>query len=389
MLPVDLEEVRAFAKDAQARLVIIDPLVAHLPSSVNSHRDQDVRLALAPLHRLAAELECSIVVIVHTNKSMAGELLHRVSGSVGIVGAARSVAFLAPDPDDPDGSTRVLFHGKNNVGPTASTLRLRVEHREVTGRDGLLIGTSGIAYLGQASDVTREQLLVRHIPERTRPREDAKDWLRQQLAEGAVLVNVLRDEAAKDEIAWRTVQRAKEELGVRAAKTSVRGPWVWRLPEGQDRHLHLVGGLGPSPGPEAEVDDQDRQGEKPGSLDGGSAGMRLPQTSETIASGRLIAPESPDDRTETDLVGCEQSVAIHESQDSVRLKDEDQALRLLKAELGAIERATIDYICMRHREGADFSRITDELNREGFSPPPGKDRWELGAVAEAYGWRHA
>jgi hypothetical protein len=54
----------------------------------------------------------------------------------------------------------------------------------------------------------------------------------------------------------------------------------------------------------------------------------------------------------------------------------------------AIESATIDYICQRHREGADFSRITNELNAEGFPPPEGMDRWEIGLVVQAYGRRH-
>src|SRR4051812_39128797 len=39
----------------------------------------------------------------HLNKSPGGNALYRVGGSIGLVGAARSLLAFGRDPDDPDG----------------------------------------------------------------------------------------------------------------------------------------------------------------------------------------------------------------------------------------------------------------------------------------------
>jgi len=61
------------------------------------------RLALAPLTRMAEEHECAVLVVVHLNKQRGGDPLYRIGGSIGQVGAARSVLSFGRDPDDPDG----------------------------------------------------------------------------------------------------------------------------------------------------------------------------------------------------------------------------------------------------------------------------------------------
>ncbi|MBA2367350.1 MAG: AAA family ATPase, partial [Actinobacteria bacterium] len=52
-LPDELPQLRTSIERAKARLVIIDPLVSHLTSRVDSHRDQDIRKVLDPLSRIA------------------------------------------------------------------------------------------------------------------------------------------------------------------------------------------------------------------------------------------------------------------------------------------------------------------------------------------------
>jgi RecA-family ATPase len=52
-LPGDSPLLEAAIGEVEAKLVVIDPLMAYLDGRVNSWRDQDVRAALAPLARLA------------------------------------------------------------------------------------------------------------------------------------------------------------------------------------------------------------------------------------------------------------------------------------------------------------------------------------------------
>jgi hypothetical protein len=230
VLPHDLRQVREPLLAAGVRLLVIDPLVAHLPGEVNSHRDQDVRRALAPLARLAEEADAAVLLIVHLNKASVPQVLGRVGGSIAIVAAARSMLLLGSDADDREGSTRILAHAKCNVGPLAPALRLRVEGREVEAPDGLRVMTSGLVWCGEASGVTAADLVAT-------PDEEAEDvteaieLLRGLLADGPVLSTEVERELRDARIAVRAWRKAKRRLGVRSDKRGFRGPWFWQLPE--------------------------------------------------------------------------------------------------------------------------------------------------------------
>ena len=135
-LPDDAAELDRVAKETGARLVIVDPLMAHLPESVNSWRDQSVRRALAPLHHIAEEHGPSVVLVAHLNKVRGADPLYRAGGSIGIPAAVRSALLLARDPEDPEeqrGSRRVLAHIKCNVAPQAESLACNIDTVQLAG----------------------------------------------------------------------------------------------------------------------------------------------------------------------------------------------------------------------------------------------------------------
>lgn len=101
-LPDDVGELSRLVSETSAQLVVIDPLMAHLPDNVNSWRDQSIRTALAPLHHLAEAHGCAVIVVAHLNKASGTDALYRVGGSIGISGAARS-ALLFARPGRPRG----------------------------------------------------------------------------------------------------------------------------------------------------------------------------------------------------------------------------------------------------------------------------------------------
>src|SRR5262249_8682079 len=125
-IPRDLREIELTIRRMDARLVIIDPLMAYLGSQTNSWRDQDVRRALAPVGKLAERTGAAIVVIRHLNKGgSAGSPLYRGGGSIGIIGAARSALLVGEDPDDPD--VRILARSKGNLSAPVPSLAYRLE----------------------------------------------------------------------------------------------------------------------------------------------------------------------------------------------------------------------------------------------------------------------
>jgi hypothetical protein len=62
--------------------------------------------------------------------------------------------------------------------------------------------------------------------------EEAAAFLREVLAGGPVDANVVKAEAKQQGIAERTLQRAKQRLGVQAKKRGFGegGAWLWSLP---------------------------------------------------------------------------------------------------------------------------------------------------------------
>ena len=97
----------------------MDPLVAGLPrGEINSHRDQDVRLVLAPLAALAVRRDLAKVLTMNSSKSATSALIG-AGGSIAFVGAARSILVFGTDPNDErgaEGPKRILAHAKCNVG---------------------------------------------------------------------------------------------------------------------------------------------------------------------------------------------------------------------------------------------------------------------------------
>jgi hypothetical protein len=233
-LPDDLPALRAAIEKTGAQVVVVDPLMAHLSGAVDSHRDHDIRRVLAPLARLADELGIAIIVVAHLNKSEAADVFRRVGGSIGLTAAVRSILVLADDPEEPnDDTARVLVHAKSNLAKVQQTLKLRVEGRDVTADDATF-STAGITWCGD-STVTAADIFGRQNEPRPAPSRDAAaEYLEELLGDRLVPVSEVKAEIPAD-ISWRSVERAKGDLGVVAEQVRdgsgqrVSG-WTWRLP---------------------------------------------------------------------------------------------------------------------------------------------------------------
>lgn len=85
---------------------------------------------------------------------------------------------------------------------------------------------------GEWVEGSARELLAGAELEPTQPRSaraDAEDWLRDQLAMGPRATNAIRSAATLAGFAWRTIERAKLQLQVRASKSGVEGGWQWSL----------------------------------------------------------------------------------------------------------------------------------------------------------------
>jgi AAA domain len=234
VVPDDVEALRVSVRRHGVRLLIVDPLVAFLPETVNAHRDQHVRRALVPLVQLAEAEGIAVVAVVHLNKTDSTKVVTRICASVGFHNAARSVLLVGADPDDREGSTRVLVHAKCNLEPLAPSLRFRLEGRTVVAGD-LEIQTSGVAWCGEAAGVSSDDVLRTAEPEKESATAEAMAWLREELAAGPVEQKTLVTRAKEAlSISERTLQRARHRIGATTRKSDFSGVWVWALPETSD-----------------------------------------------------------------------------------------------------------------------------------------------------------
>jgi RecA-family ATPase len=205
-IPDDLHVIEAAIERVGAVLVVIDPLMAFLSGEINSHRDQDVRRALAPLARLAERTGAAVAVVRHLNKASGGNALYRGGGSIGIVGAARSALLVAKHPED-DGR-RVLASIKSNLAAPAPSLVFDLEPAEN--------GAVRVDWKGESTLDASALLSAPTDHEERSAAQEAQDFLRDALSDGPEPVADLRKQSGEAGISWRTVERAKASLRVRA-----------------------------------------------------------------------------------------------------------------------------------------------------------------------------
>lgn len=123
-LPGDAPILGAVAVQADAALVIIDPLSAFLGPRHSASDATHIRHTLAALGEVAARANVAVVIVRHLTKSASANALYRGAGSIGIIGAARIGLLLAPDPADP--ARRILAATKGNLTAPPPSLAFRL-----------------------------------------------------------------------------------------------------------------------------------------------------------------------------------------------------------------------------------------------------------------------
>ncbi len=227
--PDDIERIAECASRHGARLLIIDPFSAALGADVNSHRDQDIRRAIAPLAQLAEDADLAVLLVAHFNKSQGGDSLSRVLGSRGLTAAVRSVLAFGKAPDVEDGSPdRVLAHAACNVGREAPSLGCRVEPRVIEDETGT-IETSRLVIVGEC-DTDADALLATRSEDERSDRGIAADWLADELADGEWhKASNIKASAKAADVAVRTLHRARDALGVEVRRDGFPAVSEWRL----------------------------------------------------------------------------------------------------------------------------------------------------------------
>jgi hypothetical protein len=193
-----------------ARLCVFDPEQTYL-GKANMNAVGGVRPLLKELAAVAMHTGCAMILVGHMNKS-GGKAAYRGLGSIDIFAAARSV--LTFGKIDEDGGMRAFAQTKNNLAMRGASQAFGLE------ADGRFV------WLGE-HDVTAEEIL------RDRKKPDsqfvkARKLIETALAKGAVPAADMMSMAEEQGISPKTLNRAKETLGVISSKHGTK--WYWELP---------------------------------------------------------------------------------------------------------------------------------------------------------------
>lgn len=226
-LPYDLEEMVETIRTHRVKLAVVDPLMAFLGGEFDAHKDQDVRRCLRPLSKLAEDLDIVILLLRHLNKLSGGPALYRGGSSIGISGAARASLIVGRDPD-PAQDRHVLAMNKCNLTKRPESLAYTIEAAGMGSR---------IVWQGPVDLGPNDILGHGGAPAKRSDRQTTQTWLSALLADGPVSVEEIEEEAHNAGHGWRTVEKAKKDLGVRSKRDSEA--WSWELPgqRPQDRTL--------------------------------------------------------------------------------------------------------------------------------------------------------
>src|SRR5215212_3954620 len=208
-IPEDLGTIERAIKQVDAKLAIIDPVMAFMGEDVNSNSDKEVRRALTPVKQLAERLGGGGLIVRHLNKTPGGNHLYRGGGSIGIIGAARVGLLVGPHPDDED--LRVLAAQKSNLGPPPESLKYRIETAEND--------SARVSYEGTVEMKPQDLLKGPQDEEERSAADEARDFLRSVLAGGVRKEsNSVKAEAKSLGISETTLKRVKRSIGVKSVK---------------------------------------------------------------------------------------------------------------------------------------------------------------------------
>ena len=226
----DIHHLEIVVMSTKSHLVIVDPLNAYT-GKADSHNDAQIRRALTPLAKMAERTGAAVLVVMHLNQATLQPALYRIQGSIGYVGAARSVLLVVRDKTDPD--MRVIVPIKSNLSVAMPAVAFTITEEPALAWRGVV-------------EVDVAELLATALPEEQGAREAARRLLQEILSDGGVPQQDVLKEARECGISEATLRRAMKDMNVQSARIGKAGRqggghWVWNLPESLDDQDALCG----------------------------------------------------------------------------------------------------------------------------------------------------
>lgn len=233
VLPLTLSDLDIFARAIEsmnAKVLMIDPIQAYLPSGREMNRAEHVRPLMQELQRLGKEYQCAIVLVRHLAKGNGKDnVLYRGMGSVDFTAAARSVLqfsdCLPPRVGKEEvGARRVgVVQVKNNLAPRGPVLEFETRLNEFR--------------WGGVGNISHEAALTPLSQSASQEVRDAQMFVDELLRDGTCPILVMEKKAKAAGLSPSSVELARMMMGI-IRKTSPDGVWAWTFPGGKEREMY-------------------------------------------------------------------------------------------------------------------------------------------------------
>lgn len=127
VLPAHFPRLRQVIEDNNIGMIVLDAAKSAMASSIDGNRDESVRRMLDPMNKIADELGCVFLALVHFGKRESADTGKLITGSIAWSQVARSVIAVAKDED----GKLLVATTKHNLAPHAVTLDAHIESADV------------------------------------------------------------------------------------------------------------------------------------------------------------------------------------------------------------------------------------------------------------------
>lgn len=243
-IPDDIDWLRQAICEAQAKLVVIDPITACLPEDAKHGVDGSIRRILMSLVDLAAETESAIVMIRHFNKAQGMSAKNRGGGSVAYSALVRSVLSVGKLTESQDsGATFAIARAIGNLSKQPESIGYRLDDAPklftLPKSEDADLGVAVVKWCG-AVNIDADGLVGADGAKlgdsrKTAPvREDAETAIKELLKDGRPMKmnEVVADTIKIAGCSKATVKLAAKKIGVIKRSVYVDGKidhWTWEL----------------------------------------------------------------------------------------------------------------------------------------------------------------
>lgn len=212
LLFLDDDSIEKAIIEANAKLLVLDPIQAFIGDNVDMNRANSIRPKMNKLKDVAEKTGCAIVLVGHMNKNSSGKANYRGLGSIDISAAARSVLVVGKMGKNSD--LRVFAHLKSNLAPRGKSL-------------SFLIKNDVIEWQGEC-ELSADEVLAGGVSDASGKMSLAEEFLIEKLTDDLVPAKQLFEEAEQIGISKRTLKRAKVALQISSIKRNDCWYWVMK-----------------------------------------------------------------------------------------------------------------------------------------------------------------